>query len=110
MIENSISELFNSIESSFEYQEYKKIKDILESDKEVIDLVEEIKKLQQESTTLEYNNDPKYVELDKVIEDKVKKLNEMPTYNKYLQAMEEFNQVLKMSSSIIEDYVEDIIK
>ena len=34
----------------------------------------------------------------------------MPTYNKYLQAMEEFNQVLKMSSSIIEDYVEDIIK
>ncbi len=110
MIENSISELFNSIESSFEYQEYKKIKDILESDKEVIDLVEEIKKLQQESTVLEYNNDPKYVELDKVIEDKVKKLNEMPTYNKYLQAMEEFNQVLKMSSSIIEDYVEDIIK
>ena len=110
MIENSISELFNSIESSSEYQEYKKIKDILESDKEVIDLVEEIKKLQQESTALEYNNDPKYVELDKVIEDKVKKLNEMPTYNKYLQAMEEFNQVLKMSSSIIEDYVEDIIK
>lgn len=110
MIENSISELFNSIESSPEYIEYQKIKKILESDKEVLTLVDEIKELQQKSTVLEYNNDPKYLELDKEIEEKVKKLNKMPTYIKYLQAMEEFNQVLKMSSSLISNYVDDIIK
>lgn len=110
MIENGISELFNSIESSSEYQEYLKIKTILESDQNVLNLVEEIKKLQQKSTILEYNNDPKYLELDKEIEQKVKKLNEMPIYNKYLQAMEEFNQTLKMSSSLISNYVDNIIK
>ena len=49
MIENSISELFNSIESSPEYQEYQKIKEILESDQEVLSLVDEIKKLQKKS-------------------------------------------------------------
>ncbi len=110
MIENSISELFNSIESSSEYQEYQKIKEILESDQEVLSLVDEIKKLQKKSTVLEYNNDPKYLELDKEIEQKVKKLNEMPAYIKYLQAMEDFNQVLKMSSSLISNYVDDIVK
>jgi cell fate (sporulation/competence/biofilm development) regulator YmcA (YheA/YmcA/DUF963 family) len=110
MIENSISELFNSIESSYEYQEYQKIKKILESDQEVLSLVDEIKKLQKESTALEYNNNPKYLELDKEIEQKVKKLNELPAYIKYLQAMDNFNQVLKTSSSLISNYVDDIIK
>ncbi len=110
MIENSISELFNSIESSYEYQEYQKIKKILESDQEVLSLVDEIKKLQKESTVLEYNNNPKYLELDKEIEQKVKKLNELPAYIKYLQAMDNFNQVLKTSSSLISNYVDDIIK
>lgn len=110
MIENSISELFNSIESSPEYQEYQKIKEILESDQEVLSLVDEIKKLQKKSTVLEYNDDPQYLELDKEIEQKVKKLNEMPAYIKYLQAMEDFNQVLKMSSSLISNYVDDIVK
>ena len=100
MIENSISELFNSIESSPEYQEYQKIKEILESDQEVLSLVDEIIKLLISGAA----------SLDKEIEQKVKKLNEMPAYIKYLQAMEDFNQVLKMSSSLISNYVDDIVK
>ena len=54
MIESSIEELFNSINNSNEYKEYKLIVNTLESNKEVIDLIEEIKKLQKEAVNLEY--------------------------------------------------------
>ena len=67
MIESSIEELFNSINNSNEYKEYKLIVNTLESNKEVIDLIEEIKKLQKEAVNLEYKNDDRYLELDKLI-------------------------------------------
>ena len=63
MIESSIEELFNSINNSNEYKEYKLIVNTLESNKEVIDLIEEIKKLQKEAVNLEYKNDDRYLEL-----------------------------------------------
>ena len=62
MIESSIEELFNSINNSNEYKEYKLIVNTLESNKEVIDLIEEIKKLQKEAVNLEYKNDDRYLE------------------------------------------------
>ena len=65
MIESSIEDLFNSINNSNEYKEYKLIVNTLESNKEVIDLIEEIKKLQKEAVNLEYKNDDRYLELDK---------------------------------------------
>lgn len=70
MIESSIEELFNSINNSNEYKEYKLIVNTLESNKEVIDLIEEIKKLQKEAVNLEYKNDDRYLELDKLIKEK----------------------------------------
>ena len=72
MIESSIEELFNSINNSNEYKEYKLIVNTLESNKEVIDLIEEIKKLQKEAVNLEYKNDDRYLELDKKIKEKEK--------------------------------------
>ena len=72
MIESSIEELFNSINNSNEYKEYKLIVNTLESNKEVIDLIEEIKKLQKEAVNLEYKNDDRYLELDKLIKEKEK--------------------------------------
>ena len=75
MIESSIEELFNSINNSNEYKEYKLIVNTLESNKEVIDLIEEIKKLQKEAVNLEYKNDDRYLELDKLIKEKEKILS-----------------------------------
>ena len=77
MIESSIEELFNSINNSNEYKEYKLIVNTLESNKEVIDLIEEIKKLQKEAVNLEYKNDDRYLELDKLIKEKEKILNSL---------------------------------
>ena len=80
MIESSIEKLFNSINNSNEYKEYKLIVNTLESNKEVIDLIEEIKKLQKEAVNLEYKNDDRYLELDKKIKEKEKILNNNKDY------------------------------
>ena len=107
MIESSIEELFNSINNSNEYKEYKLIVDTLESNKEVIDLIEEIKKLQKEAVKLEYKNDDKYLEVDKIIKDKEEILNNNKDYQEYLSKLKKFNNTLLASSSLIEDYVTD---
>ena len=109
MITNSVNSLFESINNSKEYQDYLKIKEVLEKDESIISLIDEIKVLQQESVNLEFNGDPKYMEIDKVIEEKAKILNNNPTYQEYLNKIEEFNDVLTTSSKMLENYVKDKI-
>ena len=107
MIESSIEELFNSINNSNEYKEYKLIVNTLESNKEVIDLIEEIKKLQKEAVNLEYKNEDRYLEVDKLIKEKENILNNNKDYQEYLSKLKDFNNTLLASSSLIEDYVTD---
>ena len=47
-MESSIEELFNAINNSDEYKEYKQIVDIIEEDNDIKNLIEEIKKLMQD--------------------------------------------------------------
>ena len=107
MIDNKIEELFNTIEDSKEYQEYKKIESILDKDKSIKKLIEEIKALQQESVRLEYEKNEYYKVIDKEIDKKAKELNDKPVYQEYLTKMSELNDILSMSSKMIEDYIED---
>ena len=107
MIESSIEELFDSINNSKEYQEYKEITSILNDNIEVKSLIEEIKDLQKEATNLEYNEDEKYKEIDKIIEEKTKALNENKHYKEYLSKLKEFNNVLIASSSLLDEYIEE---
>lgn len=106
MIESSIEELFDSINNSKEYKEYQEITNILNNNSEIKSLIEEIKSLQKEATNLEYNNDDKYKEIDKVIEDKIKLLNSNKDYCEYLSKLKKFNNTLLASSSLLEEYVD----
>ena len=107
MIENNISELFNSIENSNLYKEYKKMSDILSKDKDINKLINEIKKLEKKATYLESINDNKYKEIDEEIKRKSDILNNNHIYQEYLNKMDEFNNELAMSSKIINDYIEE---
>ena len=102
---DKIEELFQTIEESNEYKSYLNIKNILDRNEEVKKLVNEIKRLQQKSVKLEYNNDPKYKEVDAYIDEKVSKLNSIPIYKEYLNRMNELNDILSESSSNIEKYI-----
>ena len=95
-MESSIEELFNAINNSDEYKEYKQI----------VDIIEEIKKLQKEATYLEYHEDNKYKEIDNIIEEKTKELNNNSKYQEYLSKLKKFNNTLLASSSLLEDYID----
>ena len=105
MIENKIDELFEAINDSDEYKAYQNIGDVLAKDEEINSLISEIKVLQQQSVRLEEVGNEEYKEIDKEIEKKVTLLNSKPIYQEYLRRMNEFNDVLAMSSNQIEKYV-----
>lgn len=107
MIESRIEELFYSIENSKVYQEYKKMKDILDKDREIKELIDEIKSLEKEATYLENIGDNKYLEIDKIIKEKEIILNNKQVYIEYLDKMNEFNDELAISSKMISDYIEE---
>lgn len=107
MIETSIEELFNSINNSKEYKEYKEIVDIIDKDKEIKNLIKEIKTLQKKATHLEYNKDNKYKEIDELIKEKINILNENSKYKEYLTKLKTFNNTLLASSTLLEDYIDN---
>ena len=104
---NSLEKLYTSIEESKLYKDYKKISTILEEDDSIQKLINEIKDLEKEATLLEYKGDIKYKEIDKIIEKKMLELKNNQIYIEYMNKMEEFNNVLKESSNIIESYIEE---
>jgi len=109
MINNSLEELFNSIESSSLYQEYKKMESILSQDKNIKNMIEEIKELEKEATYLESIGDIKFHEIDNLIKEKAKILNSNPIYQEYLNRMDDFNDELAMSSHMIEKFIEEVV-
>ena len=105
MINSSLEELFNAIENSDLYKEYKKMSLILEKDKEINKILDKIKELEKQATYLEYIGDESYKEVDKEIKELEKVLNQKPAYREYLNKMEEFNNELSTSSKMIESYI-----
>ena len=106
VIESSIEELFNAINNSNEYKEYLSITEELNNNKEVMNLIDDIKKLEKEATKLEYNGDDKYKDIDKEIEEKTNILNNNSSYKDYLSKLKRFNNTLIASSSLLEDYID----
>lgn len=107
MINSSIEELFNSIENSSLYKDYKRMSNILSKDKEIKELIDEIKELEKKATYLENIGDENYKEVDEEIKRKADILNNKQIYQEYLNKMDEFNNELAMSSKMIEKYVEE---
>ena len=107
MLNNSISDLFNSIENSTLYKRYKKMSDILSKDLEIKNMLDEIKMLEKEATYLENIGDDRYKEVDEEIKRKADILNNNCVYQEYLNCMDEFNDELSMSSKMIESYVSE---
>lgn len=105
MINEKIDELFQAINESAEYKAYQNIGNVLDNDEEIKALVAEIKELQQKSVHLEEAGNDEYKEVDKLIEEKVALLNSKPVYQEYLRRMNEFNDILAMSSNQIEKFI-----
>lgn len=103
-IKNKIDTLFDDLENTDKYKKYVKIKKQLESDKEIMDLIDLIKRYQK---VLANNK-------DKDIENKLKelylKLESYPIYQSYLIIKEELENELFMIKETFSKYFEEILK
>lgn len=103
-IKNKIDTLFDNLEKTDKYKKYVKIKKQLESDKEIMDLIDLIKRYQK---VLANNK-------DKDIENKLKelylKLESYPIYQSYLIIKEELENELFMIKETFSKYFEEILK
>ena len=103
-IETKIDNLFNELESSDLYKNYISIKKKLESNKDIISLINEIKKYQK----IAVNNK------DNSVEEKLKKLYQKlelyPIYQSYIITKEELEQELFEIKESFEKYFKDILK
>lgn len=103
-IEEKIDELFDDFESSKLYNDYLNIQDKISKDKEIISVINEIKKFQKISA----NNKDKSVELK--INELYKKLESYPIYQSYLIMHDEIEEELFMIKEVFDKYFKSILR
>lgn len=103
-IEEKIDELFDDFESSKLYNDYLNIQDKISRDKEIISVINEIKKFQKISA----NNKDKSVELK--INELYKKLESYPIYQSYLIMHDEIEEELFMIKEVFDKYFKSILR
>ena len=103
-IYNKIDDMFDDFEQSKLYKDYILAKEKLRNNKEIMDIIEEIKRLQKIVT----NNN------DEVVEQKLKKLfdklNSYPIYQSYLILKDEINDELFLAKESFDKYFNEILK
>lgn len=89
--------------NSKDYKSCIEIKKKMSANKELVQLVEKIKKLQKEYVR---SNDLKIIEELKRLEDE---LNEIPIYVVYMQHLERVNQMINYVKDELNDYFYDVL-
>ena len=102
-IQNKIDKLFDDFEESTLYSDFIKIKEKLINNKEIMDIIDEIKRFQKLAT----NN--KDVVLERRIRKLYTKLEAYPLYQSYLIKKDEIEEELFTTKSIFESYFKDLL-
>ena len=98
-----VSEIVDFIKETSEYKNYLKARELLSKDKELMSLINDIKKYQKEIV-----KGSKTKELEEKIADCLEKLNSSPLYNEYCNYQEEVNNMLTIFENKINKYFDDV--
>ena len=100
-------EIIEIIKNSNEYQQYIEISKKMKDNKEIVSLINNIKKLQQKLVKEQSLGNDINV-LDNEINDKLKRLEEYPIYLEYLYLQEDLNKSINLIKESIENYINNI--
>lgn len=103
-VKKDIDELFKDIETSSLYKRYIEITRQMSNNKELIKLIDEIKRLQK----ILVNTDDKVIE--KELLNLYDKLNSYPIYQSYLETVKELNNELIGIKDVFENYFKSILE
>ena len=100
---SKIDTLINTIKSSNEYKEYIELLDKVNLSNEIKELTNEIRLINKKLVLTPS------VELEKLLKEKEKELNEIPLYLEYKYKLEELNNMLTIIKNKVEVFMKDII-
>lgn len=100
----SLDEVITCIKESPEYRDCLKIKEQMDSNEELVDLINKVKDLQKKYIRSNYDSNIKE-ELDKC----QTKLNEIPIYNIYLKELEEVNYMIDYVKDSLNTYFDNLL-
>ena len=97
-----IEELVKIVKDSDDYKRFIYLKEQLKDNKDLMKLINNVKKKEQERVNKEYRKEP-IKDLDKEIESLKEELNTYPDYLEYSYLQNDINDTLQNIKSIIED-------
>ncbi len=100
-IENKIDEIINEIESSDLYKKYLLLKDNINSNKELMELINKVKVMQKDIV----HKKKKKEDLDKLMDE----LNNNPLYREYNNCIYEINNTYGIIENSLNNYFDKII-
>ena len=100
----SLDEVIECIKESFEYKDCLKIKKQMDSNKELVELINKVKELQKKYIRSNYDSNIKE-ELDKYESE----LKDIPIYNIYLEKLDKVNQMIDYVKDSLNDYFDSLL-
>lgn len=104
-IQVKIDALIDTIKESHEYKRYIEIDKVLNKNKEINNLVNDVKKMQQRAVMLEYHKDHRYKKLDDKVKELIDELNSIPLYQEYTRRLNDLNDMISYVTYNIEEYI-----
>ena len=104
-IQVKIDALIDTIKESQEYKRYIEIDKVLNKNKEINNLVNDVKKMQQRAVMLEYYKDHRYKKLDDKVKKLIDELNSIPLYQEYTRRLNDLNDMISYVTYNIEEYI-----
>ena len=102
-ISKEVDNLFDEIESSKLYNDYKEVLKQLNSNTEIKEMLDEIRRLQK----IAVNTKDKKIDIE--LKELYKKLDSYPLYQSYLSIKEELEEQLQNISFTLNSYFKDIL-
>ena len=97
-------ELVLLLKNSYTYNRYINITEQMKKDKEIIALIQKVKKLQKEIVRLEYFKQDTEIK-EKCLRDVLSILNSYPIYKEYTYLVEDLNGIFQGIKMIFESYL-----
>lgn len=104
---DKVDEIIDIIKNSDEYQKYIEVSNKMKNNKDIMNLIDEVKSLQKKLVK-EESLGKDITLIDKEINNKLKLLEEYPIYLDYIYLQEDLNNSISLVKTSIEKYINNI--
>ncbi|MBR1937303.1 MAG: YlbF family regulator [Bacilli bacterium] len=99
-----LDRVINTIKDSDDYKKCIEIKNKMNNNTELVDMIERVKKLQKKIV-----NNPDSIDLENEYNELNNKLNDIPIYHEYLYYLDRVNEMIIYVKDSLNDYFVEII-